>query len=192
MSEEKKKSKGKRGRSKKFESESKVVSFRIQKDVYEGNKDEIREKINGVIENEVDTINRKSDVKKQVKHISRSFLRNKPSKKETKGLEGLNIDSTVKSESIVNKVESKPTINKTIKLNPVEEEIEKKKREEELEKFYYAKKGEIKEKVKKIAGTIDLETESSKKKKGMNKEDIFNEFKDFIDIDDDEFEEFRD
>ena len=49
MEEEEKKTKKSRGRSKKFESESKVVSFRIQKDVYEGNKDEIREKINDII-----------------------------------------------------------------------------------------------------------------------------------------------
>ncbi len=147
MNEEEKKSKGKRGRSKKFESESKVVSFRIQKDAYEGNKDEIREKINGVIENEVNAINKKVEKKKQVKHISRSFLRNKIIKNEAKGLEGFNIDKNKESKSVVERVESKPIINKTSKLNPVEEELEKKRREEELDKFHYVKRDEIKEKV---------------------------------------------
>lgn len=47
------KKKRSKGRPKKFEGESKVISFRIDKDVYEERKDTIRGKINGVIEEEV-------------------------------------------------------------------------------------------------------------------------------------------
>jgi hypothetical protein len=53
--------KGKRGRHKRFEGESKVISFRIDKNVYEKKKDEIREKINGVIEGEVKNNSIKND-----------------------------------------------------------------------------------------------------------------------------------
>ena len=55
--------KPKRGIRKRFKGESKVISFRIDKKVYQKKKDEIREKINGVIEGEVKNNRNKNDKK---------------------------------------------------------------------------------------------------------------------------------
>ena len=55
--------KARRGRRKRFEGESKVISFRIDKNVYQKKKDEIREKINGVIEGVVKNNRNQKDKK---------------------------------------------------------------------------------------------------------------------------------
>ena len=65
-----------KGRPKNFEGESKVISFRVDKEIYEKKKDEIREKINNVIEIEVKNKGKPDKVesiKKEVKKESENF-----------------------------------------------------------------------------------------------------------------------
>lgn len=70
------KKKRSKGRPKKFEGESKVISFRVDKEIYEKKKDEIREKINNVIEIEVKNKGKPDKVesiKKEIERESESF-----------------------------------------------------------------------------------------------------------------------
>ena len=71
------KKKRSKGRPKKFEGESKVISFRVDKEIYEKKKDVIREKINHVIEKEVKNIDKPDiieDIKKEDKKESKILL----------------------------------------------------------------------------------------------------------------------
>lgn len=223
----------KRGhRKKKFgDAKSKVISFRIDENVYEDNKEEIREKVNHLIETEVKK-KKSSKTKLRQRIQTTNSAQTKPSilsNKTSKGLDGY----YSKRRDIVRKiqpsqenknnssVEKKTVVNRDIirKIQPtqvnknnipkketnINKHVEKetsntiKPKEErpsnEVKYMFHEKhKDEVKKNVNEfiIREKEELkETITVKKQdKTLKKKKIFDEFNDFIDEDNEEFQEF--
>jgi len=163
------KKKRSKGRPKKFEGESKVISFRVDKEIYEKKKDVIRERINHVIEREVknkDKTNKVETFERKDKINERDF----------------------KQEII------KPKYNNNArKIEEEDKEQEENKiddKDEDLINYYEKKRNEVKSKVSKFIEENPVKEEIIPKKRDLS--EIYNEFKDFIDVDNTQFKQFID